>query len=92
MLQVGAGIGVWNLIVFFVYAFDKLRAKSGGWRTPEARLLWLAALAGGPGACLGIFLIRHKTRKPQFTWGVPALTACQAGLWWWGYSRGWWQY
>lgn len=83
-------LAAWNLFVFCVYALDKLRAKRGWRRTPEATLLWLGALAGGPGASLGIFGVRHKTRKPRFAWGVPALTVAQAALWVWGRSRGWW--
>lgn len=89
-MLVYAGLGIWNLIVLGVYALDKLRAKKGWRRTPEVTLLWLAALAGGPGACLGIFWVRHKTRKPRFAWGVPAMTAAQAAVWLWGKSRGWW--
>ncbi|HWI66699.1 MAG TPA: DUF1294 domain-containing protein [Symbiobacteriaceae bacterium] len=77
----------WNALVFFVYALDKLRAKQQWRRTPEATLLWLAALGGGPGACLGIFLVRHKTRKPRFAYGVPAMTVVQAALLLWAYYR-----
>jgi uncharacterized membrane protein YsdA (DUF1294 family) len=83
-------LGGWNLIVFAVFALDKLRAKRGWRRTPEATLLWLAALAGGPGALLAMHLVHHKTRKPRFAWGVPLLTLVQAVAWWWGWSRGWW--
>ena len=78
---------VWNAVVFGIYALDKLRAQKGWRRTPEATLLWLAALGGGPGACLGIYLVRHKTRKPRFAYGVPAMTVVQAALLWWAYYR-----
>ncbi|HYF96183.1 MAG TPA: DUF1294 domain-containing protein [Symbiobacteriaceae bacterium] len=89
-MSVWIGLGLWNGIVFFVYALDKLRARRGWRRTPEATLLWLGALGGGPGACLGVFLVRHKTRKPRFAWGVPAITVAQVALALWGRSRGWW--
>ncbi len=76
----GAALLFYNLMVFLTYAWDKLRAGRGGRRVPERRLLWLAALGGGAGAMLGIYLIRHKTRKPRFAMGVPALLAAQVGL------------
>lgn len=68
---------IYNLVVLGIYAYDKRAARRGWRRVPEAKLLWLAALAGGPGAFLGIFLLRHKTRKPRFALGVPLLLAAQ---------------
>lgn len=75
-----ATLSLYNLIVFLTYAWDKFRAQRGGRRVPERTLLWLAALGGGPGALLGIYLVRHKTRKPRFALGVPVLLAAQVGL------------
>lgn len=87
-------LGAYNLVVFGVYASDKIRAKQGWWRTSEKRLLWLAACGGGLGALLGIFGMRHKTTKPRFTWGVTAMTVVQvaAALWTLSAGRrlGWW--
>lgn len=83
-------LALWNLFVFGAYALDKLRAKKGWRRTPEKTLLWLAGLFGGVGACLGIYWVRHKTQKPRFAWGVPAMLAVQAAIVGWGWSRGWW--
>ncbi|MDF2630648.1 MAG: putative rane protein [Symbiobacteriaceae bacterium] len=80
----------WNLFVFATYALDKVRAKKGWRRTPERTLLWIAALGGGAGACLGIYWVRHKTKKPRFAWGVPAMLALQVIALGWGWSRGWW--
>ncbi|MFO7273992.1 MAG: DUF1294 domain-containing protein [Symbiobacteriaceae bacterium] len=71
---------LYNLLVFLTYAWDKLQARRGGRRVPERTLLWLSALGGGPGALLGIYLIRHKTRKPLFALGVPGLLAAQLAL------------
>ncbi len=71
---------VYNAVVFLVYGIDKLRARRGWRRTPEATLLWMAALFGGPGALLAMRLFRHKTRKPAFAWGVTAMTLLQAGV------------
>ena len=56
---------VLNIIAFFVYANDKRKAKSNAWRTPENRLLLVAAI--GPFGAYGAMLIlRHKTRKMKF--------------------------
>lgn len=83
-------ISVWNGLVFLLYAADKLAAKRDGHRTPEARLLWFAALAGAPGALLAMRLCRHKTRKPAFRYGVPALLLIQVVAWFAGWRYGLW--
>lgn len=62
--------GGWILLVsgvtFVLYAFDKSRAKSGGWREPE-RLMHLAELIGGwPGAFLAQRWLRHKSSKGPY--------------------------
>lgn len=71
---------VYNTVVFLVYAVDKWKARRGRWRVSEATLLWLALLGGAAGALLAIYLVRHKTKKPVFAWGVPAMLAAQAAL------------
>jgi len=51
-----------NLIAFFLYAYDKRKARSDGWRTPESTLLVVAFL--GPfGAYGAMRIFHHKTRK-----------------------------
>nr|WP_314527339.1 DUF1294 domain-containing protein [uncultured Brevundimonas sp.] len=47
------------------FAWDKRKARSGLWRTPESTLL-LFVLIGGLGAWMGQHLMRHKTRKQPF--------------------------
>jgi len=49
-----------------VYGFDKLAAVRGWWRVREQSLHLLALLGGWPGAYLGQWLFRHKTRKQPF--------------------------
>ncbi len=61
----------WNLIVLLIYGWDKLLAKMNQWRIPEAVLIWLAFLLGGPGALMGMFLFNHKTQKWKFRICVP---------------------
>jgi uncharacterized membrane protein YsdA (DUF1294 family) len=55
-----------SVVTYAVYAIDKRRAKSGGWREPEM-MLHLFELAGGwPGAFLAQQHLRHKCSKPGF--------------------------
>lgn len=77
-------LAAYNGLVFCIYAWDKWMAMRGGRRVAEATLLWLAALAGGPGALLGMILLRHKIRKWRFLVGVPVVLLGQAGVlvWW----------
>ncbi len=70
-------IGLSNLAAFLAYGIDKKRAREHKWRIPERRLLMLAALGGSAGALAGMYLFRHKTRKPGFVIGVPVILAVQ---------------
>ena len=56
---------------------DKIKAKKKKWRIPEARLMMVAALGGSIGSLLGIYALRHKTRHPKFTIGIPVILALQ---------------
>ena len=60
-----------NLLAFALYGVDKLKAKKGAWRIPEATLLLVAFLGGSLGALLGMELFRHKTRHAKFRILVP---------------------
>lgn len=72
-----------NVIAFAVYGLDKKRAIHDEWRIPEATLLTLAAACGSVGALFGMYTFRHKTRKPKFAYGVPALLAAHLALFYW---------
>lgn len=87
-------LAVWlalmNLITFFVFGFDKFKAKykeshENARRVPERTLFLLAALGGSAGALLGMRVWRHKTLHRTFRIGIPAILALQlllaAGLW-----------
>ena len=60
-----------NLLAFALYGIDKLKAKKGAWRIPEATLLLVAFLGGSLGALLGMELFRHKTKHAKFKVLVP---------------------
>lgn len=55
-----------NLLTLAAFWFDKRRSSRRGWRIPERRLLWLAALGGTPAARLAQVKLRHKTNKQPF--------------------------
>jgi len=55
-----------NVVTFFVWGFDKFRARLQQWRVPEKTLYGLIILGGGVGALLGMTFFRHKTRKTKF--------------------------
>lgn len=59
---------------------DKLRSKKNLWRIPEATLIGVAALGGSLGCLLGMRIFRHKTLKPKFFAGVPAILVLQVIL------------
>lgn len=66
-----------NLAAFVLYGIDKYRAKRGHWRIPEATLILIAVIGGSIGALGGMYLFRHKTRKPRFSVGVPVILGMQ---------------
>ena len=59
---------------------DKLKAKRGAWRIPEATLLGVAAIGGSIGALAGMYTFRHKTRHIKFTLGIPLILIAQIAL------------
>lgn len=68
---------LWNVLTFFIYAWDKRRAIYHGKRIPEIVLLLLAFLGGSVGALSAMLLFRHKTRNPKFYITVPILLILQ---------------
>lgn len=55
-----------NLIALILYGVDKVKAVRGSFRIPEKVLLEVMVAGGVFGAILGMFLFRHKIRKPRF--------------------------
>lgn len=66
-----------NLIAFLSMFIDKKKAKWGRWRIPENTLFLYAFLGGTVGSILGMYCFRHKTKKPKFFIGMPALFILQ---------------
>ena len=66
-----------NVFTFFLYGFDKYKARKGAWRIPESRLLFFAAIGGSAGALIGMFVWHHKTKHAKFYLDVPILLVIQ---------------
>ncbi len=69
-----------NLLTFVMVGMDKYFARQQRRRIPESTLLSLAALGGAPLMLCAMYLFHHKTRKPKFYLGVPALLILQIAL------------
>lgn len=72
-------IGI-NVLTFFVYGWDKWKAKQGKWRISEATLLMLAVAGGTIGALLGMQVWHHKTMHLKFKYGLPLILLAQIAL------------
>ena len=66
-----------NAVGFLIMLADKEKAKKHRWRIPESTLLTVAALGGSIGCYAGMRVFHHKTRKPKFYIGIPAIFAVQ---------------
>ena len=55
-----------NVLTMGIYGADKMAARKGLRRVPEATLLVFGATGGWPGAIVGQQLFRHKTQKQPF--------------------------
>lgn len=73
-------LGIINVITFLIYGIDKLKAKKGKWRIPEATLLLLAVIGGSIGAWLGIKVWHHKTMHKKFKYGIPLILIIQVAI------------
>lgn len=69
-----------NLVTMVLFAVDKIRAKRGEWRVPEATLLILCLAGGAPAGMLTMAIARHKIRTWYFSWGVPAMLVLDAAI------------
>ena len=66
-----------NALGFLLMLIDKAKAKKKKWRIPERTLMTVAAIGGSVGSLLGMYAVRHKTKHPKFTIGIPLILALQ---------------
>lgn len=69
-----------NILTFFIYGIDKLKAKKSKWRVPESTLMGMAIIGGSIGAWLGMKIWHHKTLHKKFKYGVPLILVAQTAL------------
>ncbi|MEA3559873.1 MAG: DUF1294 domain-containing protein [Candidatus Thermoplasmatota archaeon] len=55
-----------SIVSFLLFSLDKLQAKRGGTRIPEASLITITLLGGFIGSFLSMVIFRHKIRKTKF--------------------------
>ena len=66
-----------NAVGFGVMLYDKFLAKNNLWRIPEKTLFGIAAFGGSIGCIAGMYTVRHKTKHPKFTVGIPVILIIQ---------------
>lgn len=69
-----------NLIAFLAMGLDKWKAKKKAWRIPEQTLMSLVLIGGGIGGIAGMYVFRHKTKKPRFFIGFPVILVTEIAL------------
>jgi len=83
LIAVGAFLLIMNIISFSMMATDKKRAQKDKThshpetRIPEKSLFLATALFGGVGGCLGMYILRHKTKHWYFALFFPLMTIIQ---------------
>ena len=83
-------LAVMNVVTFFLYGIDKLKAKRSKWRISEATLIWLSVFGGSVGALVGMKAWHHKTQHKKFKYGIPLILLAQIALvigWVYGYFK-----
>lgn len=73
-------IAIMSIIGFIQMGIDKHRAVKKAWRIPERNLFLIAALGGGIGSFLGMYVFHHKTKHMKFKVLFPILAGLYAFL------------
>lgn len=69
-----------NIITFFYFGIDKIKAHWNKRRIPETILWGLALFGGSIGALVGMNFFRHKTKKISFQSGIAIIIIVQIFL------------
>ena len=64
-------IGVMSLLTVIITVYDKIAAKAGKWRIPEATLLLTGLFGGAFAEFVTMQIIRHKTQHRKFMIVLP---------------------
>ena len=66
-----------NALGMLLMIVDKQRARKKLRRIAEVNLFTVAIMGGSAGTIFAMLTIRHKTRHPKFTIGMPLILAAQ---------------
>lgn len=66
-----------NILSIGIMVYDKGNAIKGKWRIPEKTLLLYSIIGGSIGILVSMYLLRHKTKKFKFNFGVPFIILIQ---------------
>ena len=72
---------VMNILTFITYGADNFKAFRNKYRISEKTLL-IMSVFGIFGALAGMFLFRHKIRKPLFLGGLPFILFIELLVYW----------
>lgn len=62
-----------NFCTLLLMLIDKKLAEHRAYRIPEKTLFFFYIIGGAAGGLLGMYLFRHKTRRPKFNIGIPLI-------------------
>lgn len=74
---IAAWFALISLIAVIVTVADKIKAKRGRWRVPEATLMGISVLGGSVAMLVTMIMIRHKTKHMKFMIGIPVVIILQ---------------
>ncbi|MFA5985867.1 MAG: DUF1294 domain-containing protein [Parcubacteria group bacterium] len=81
LMGMGVFFLVTNALAFLIMAWDKTRSrKRGAERISEGMLFFMATIFGSVGVSIGMFVLRHKTKKWYFIIGIPLLIVQNCAL------------
>ena len=69
-----------GIVAVAITAGDKLAAKKGKWRVPEATLMLIGLFGGALPMFVTMKTIRHKTKHMKFMIGLPLEIALHAAI------------
>ncbi len=69
-----------SLVAAVMTVADKIFAKKGMWRIPEATLMLVGLLGGALAMFITMRTVRHKTKHKKFMIGLPLMIALHAAL------------
>lgn len=74
---IAAWFALISLVAVIATVADKIKAKRGKWRVPEATLMGISVLGGSVAMLVTMIMIRHKTKHMKFMIGIPVVIILQ---------------